>query len=296
MTEVFVPSEMGELRQLLVDHPNAVPYAGGTDLLVRIRSGLLKPEVLVCLERIEALKGVVDHKDETFIGPCTTHTDLLREPLILRDFPALAGAIKVLGSPLIRNSATIGGNIITASPAADTLPPLYLLGAELELWNDNGARRTTMTEFIKGPGRTTLRKGEILTGIWIPRKPGFTVSHYEKVGRRKALAIGIVSLAALMRLSESGIIEEAWFAWGSVGPTIVIAREVEQAVVGLPLEMETLQMAATLAEKAVRPIDDIRAGAAYRRKVAGRLLLRLLQYRGNPDTVQPSPGAGNLLI
>jgi xanthine dehydrogenase FAD-binding subunit len=278
MRQVHLPKDIDELWQVLSENPKAVPWAGGTDLLARMRNRLVDPPALVCLERVEELKGVEDHGDKVLIRACTTHTQLLRDPLIQKQCPLLHKALKVLGSPLIRNMGTIGGNIVTASPAGDTLPPLYLSDAELELWSRNGSRLVPISDFIKGPGQTALRPREILAGIWVRRDRGVNLHHYEKVGQRKALAISIVSLAASLHITETGIIERVRLAWGSVGPKVIMSEEVERALTGRPLTRETLAKAVPLAHKAVRPIDDIRASAQYRRIVAGNLLFRLLGH------------------
>jgi CO/xanthine dehydrogenase FAD-binding subunit len=133
MREVFLPHDLQALWPMMADHPQAGLYAGGTDLLVKTRAKLMDPPALICLERIEELKGVEDRGDEIFIGAGISHAPLLAHPLIQEHFLVLAKALKVLGSPPVCRMGTIGGNIITASPAGDTLPPLYVLGAEVEL-------------------------------------------------------------------------------------------------------------------------------------------------------------------
>jgi len=276
MRKVFLPHTPEELWEVLRAEPQAAVYAGGTDLLVKLRQCLVDPSCLVCLERIEELKGVQEFGHEVFIGACSTHAYLLANPIIRSNFPVLTRALELLGSPPIRNMGTIGGNICTASPAADSLPPLYVLEAEVEIRSKNTSRRMALKEFIQGPGKTSLQPGEIVSGIWVKKAPGYNLHHFEKVGQRKALAISIASLAGLLRASEKGVIEEARFAWGSVGPTIITSPEVEKALVGNRLSRPILEKAACLARSAVDPIDDIRASGEYRRLVSGNLMVRLL--------------------
>jgi len=276
MRKVFLPQNLEALWPLMAEFPGALIYAGGTDLLVKLRLRLVDPPALICLERIEELKGVKDQGEEVFIGAATTHSVLLGDPLIKMHFPVLTQALKVLGSPLVRNMGTIGGNLITASPAGDTLPPLYVLGAEVELRTKNNRCRLPVQDFIRGPGNTLLAPGEILTGVRIRKHPEINIHHFEKVGQRKALAIALVSLAAALQIGGDGRVQKARLAWGSVGPTVVTSREVEAALEGNPLSLDALEKAATLARFAVSPIDDVRACADYRRRVAGNLLLRLL--------------------
>jgi CO/xanthine dehydrogenase FAD-binding subunit len=130
---IFLPDSIDELWEMLRQHPEAAVYAGGTDLLVRMRKGVLDPSCLICLERIGALKGVREEGDEIIIGACTSHARLLENQVIRSRLPVLIQALRQLGSPHIRNMGTIGGNIATASPAGDTLPPLYALGAGVEI-------------------------------------------------------------------------------------------------------------------------------------------------------------------
>jgi xanthine dehydrogenase FAD-binding subunit len=284
---VLLPQSLDQLWTALEAAPDALPYAGGTDLLVRLRTVTPAPADLICLERIEDLQGVTDHGNDICIGACTTHSRLLSDPLITEHFPVLGKALKVLGSPPVRNMGTIGGNIVTASPAGDTLPPLYILGAELELQTRDGSRRIKVKDFILGPGATDIRPGEILTGVWLRKDPGLNLHHFEKVGQRKALAIALVSLAAVAEITEEGIVKRFRCAWGSVGPTVVTSPEAEAPLIGRPLSLEHLDKCALYAQKAVSPIDDLRASALYRRQVSGNLLLRLLAH-GN-DNLFPSP-------
>lgn len=275
MRKVFSPFSLQELWDMLDSEPGALVYAGGTDLLVPLRCGEIDAPTLICLERIGELRGIREEADRLRLGAGSTHTQLLRDPLVQKHLPILTQALKTLGSPLIRNMGTIGGNICTASPAGDTLPPLYLLDAAVTLVSKAQRRRIPLRDFITGPGKTMLQKGEILVEVSVGKADRFTIYHYEKVGQRKALACAIASMAAMVRVSETGTIEAARLAWGSVSPMIITLPEVEAMLIGESLSGKVLEKAAMLARKAVSPIDDVRASAAYRREVAGNLLLRL---------------------
>jgi xanthine dehydrogenase FAD-binding subunit len=275
----FLPKTLEELWQILSDIPDAMIYAGGTDLLVRLKNSHLHEIPLVCIERIDQLKIIEERGDNIFVGSGVTHAELMKNSLICKNFPVLVNALKVLGSPQIRNMGTIGGNIITASPAGDTLPPLYVLEAQLELCTRTGKRLLPIEQFITGPGKTQLINGEILTGILVPKAHGFNIHHFEKVGKRKALSISIVSFCALVKLSSDGIVEYARFAWGSVGPTVIRCHEAEDLLIGNKLSTEILKKASESVRRVVRPIDDIRASAWYRREVACNLLTRLINYK-----------------
>ncbi len=275
MRPVYLPRTIAELWKCLTENPRALLYAGGTDLLVNMRNGNIDPPALICLERLAELKGVEESPDTVRVGACTTLADLLYHPLMQKHFPVLIKSLQVLGSPLIRQMGTIGGNICNASPAGDTLPPLYVLQAEVEL-KSAGARRTLpIAEFICGLRQTKLQPGEIVSAIILQKSPEYNIHHFEKVGLRKSLACSIVSLAALLNVSPEGIIESARLAWGSIGPAVVTSKACEELLIGKKLNAATLATAAAKIRQEVSPIDDVRADAAYRRDVCGNLLLRL---------------------
>lgn len=278
MKQVFLPRSLVEFWEILRRQPNAAIYAGGTDLLVKMREGRLSPDSLICLERLSELRGVHEHEGEIFIGAATTHSKLIESKSMREQFPVLVKAAGVLGSPPIRHMGTIGGNIVTASPAGDTLPALYTLSAEIEIRSREGSRRLPIRQFILGPGMVDLDKHEIVAGVWLRKNQGWNVSHYEKIGRRKAQACAVASLAAVLAFTDDGTVKTAKLAWGSVGPTVVTSEEVENELVGDGLSLETLKKAATVLDRFLYPIDDIRAGAEYRRAVSKALLLRLSEY------------------
>ncbi len=275
MRDVLLPASLSELWAMLDEHPMASVYAGGTDLLVKMRSGLIAPRTLICLERIEELRSAGEQGGTVRIGSCVTHAQLLADSWVRAHLPVLVQALKVLGSPLIRNMGTLGGNICTASPAGDTLPPLYVLDAEVELRSEREERRMPIREFITGPGVTRLKEGEILTAVRVPKPAPKSLHHFEKVGLRNALGCSVVSLAALVERADGGLVERASLAWGSVGPTIVSCPDAESVLLGRRLSLEALKEAGAIVREAVSPISDVRASADYRRTVSGNLLLRL---------------------
>jgi CO/xanthine dehydrogenase FAD-binding subunit len=300
MRPIHVPTTLPELWEILNAEPEPAVYSGGTDLLVKLKSGTTAhayaptnskrtesrlpaitatPSALVCLERIHELKGIRDMGSEVFIGAATTHSRIADNRLIRERFPVLAKASSVIGSPPIRHMGTLGGNIVTASPAADTVPALHVLRAEVELASADALRRVSLSDFITGPGSVALRKGEIVAGVWLPNAPTWSIQHYEKVGRRKAQACAVVSMAAVLQVSDRSRIERVRLAWGSVGPTAVTCVQVEDALKGRRLCESVLREAADEVKNAVSPIDDVRASAEYRRIVAGQLLLRLSTYQ-----------------
>ena len=280
MSRVHTPKDLDTLLKLLADRPGAALMAGGTDLVPRSRTRGGLPQDVILLRDVPQLHGVTEGDEGLRIGAATTHATLLASCLVRDRLPVLAQALGCLASPAIRNMGSIGGNLCTASPAGDTLPPLHVLDARVELASLQGLRELPVADVLLGPGRTALRPGEALTAILVPSPDGFAVQHFEKVGLRKAMSIAVVSLAAMLRLDARGRILDARLAWGSVGPTIVRCPEAEAALVGRRPSLTALKDAARFARQAVRPIDDLRASAAYRREVAGNLLLRLADLRG----------------
>lgn len=274
---VALPASLDELWGLLAAHPEARVLAGGSDLLVWLRSRRIDPPVLIGLERIAALHGVVESKEAIRIGAATTHEHLLNHAAIARHVPLLSQALQHLGSPHIRHIGTLGGNIATASPAGDTLPPLYVLDATVELQSAHGTRLIPIGTLITGPGKTLLAPGEIIGAVHIAKPAGSPRYSFEKVGLRRAMACAVASLAAQLRVSANGIINHARLAWGSVGPTVLGLPEVEAALVGRPLTAQSLRAVQPLVMAGLSPISDVRASAGYRRQVAANLLLRLLE-------------------
>lgn len=272
---IRLPRSLPELFSCLAAEPQAGIFAGGTDLFVHLRVGGQRPPLLIGLERIAEMQGVREVTGGLWIGAGTSHSRLLADPLIRLHLPSLAQALATLGSPPIRNMGTIGGNLCTASPAGDALPPLFVLDAEVELLSAAGVRKLPIAAFIRGPGVTALLPGEILGGIRIPCPPPGALHHFEKVGQRKALACAIASLAALLTLSPAGTIETIRLAWGSVAPSVWTSAALEAALHGRPLTPAGLGEAVRAVHAGVSPLTDGRATADYRRTVAAHLLLRL---------------------
>lgn len=275
MGKVHLPGSLPAVFDILSREPEAVLYAGGTDIFVKSPLGKGDNRPFVCLEKIDELKGVTDLGDEVRIGACTAHSELIAGRLIGEHFPLLKRAAAHIGAPAVRNMGTIGGNICTASPAGDTLPPLYIYDAEVELYSGDRVRRLHVSEFIKGPGQTVLKGGEVLSAVYIRKDHGYTFCHFEKVGQRKAMAISVASFAFAAALSEDGPVGRARCAFGSVAPTVLTMERVDRCFYGRNVDMDVLKQAAALVREGVSPISDVRASKEYRRCVAGNLVMRL---------------------
>ena len=275
-TPVHLPETGNELLAMTAEAKDYRILAGGTDVLVSRREHELTPQRWIGLERVTELHAISIEGREIVIGAATTFQQIAAAPLVGQYLNVLKQAIGVFGSPPIARMATLGGNLCTASPAADSLPALYVLEAQVELRSQQNQRRVPLREFITGPRQNGLRPGEILWSVRIPLPVAGLRSAYFKVGRRKALAIAVASLAAAWTCQPNSAVQQIRLAWGSVGPRVVLLPEIEQALEGHRLSVEMLRPLVARVANLVAPIDDVRATAAYRRQVAGNLLFRLL--------------------
>ncbi|MFS0670567.1 xanthine dehydrogenase family protein subunit M [Peribacillus frigoritolerans] len=260
--------------------------AGGTDVMVlhKSRRGVPPkiPKPIVFINHLSELKQVYQHHKDLHIGACCTYSELLENPLI--PF-ALKNAIKTIAAPAIRNRGTLGGNICNASPAGDMLPLLYVYNAKLLLRSVNGDRMVAISDFIQGPRQVQRFHNEMVTEIILPFVLGDSHVVFEKVGNRNADAIAKVSFAGFVRISKDRI-DDIRFAFGAVGPTMVRSIDIERKLVGKTIPLADADIAEIVAafDKIIRPIDDQRSTAAYRKTVALHLLryfLSMKQYQPN---------------
>jgi len=268
--DVFVPTTLEEALEIRAAHPEAVPVAGGTDLWVELNARRTRPAALLDLSRVGELRRWERRNGTVFLGAGVTFTRVIAE---LGEFTALVEAARTIGSPQIRNRATIGGNIGTASPAGDGIAALAAYDAEVIAGSAGGARRRIpLDAFLVGPKRTSLAADELILGVeWIAsRGPGSFV----KVGRRNAMVIAVAS--ACLQLDEGA--HGVRLALGSVGPTVLRARRAEELAAGLDWSDLNggLEEFGRLAAAGCSPIDDLRGTAAYRRHAVGVLARRAL--------------------
>ncbi len=273
MDYLRVTSEPDLAEALSVD--GAVPLAGGTDLLVKVRAGVARPGLLVDVSRVESLRGLSRSQDGLSIGAALPLADLLGDAAVRDAYPLLATVLRSLGSTQIRSRATLGGNLANASPAADGALALLAYDARLTLASRAGSRALPLREFFRGPGRTALARGEYVHSITLPAPDANQAFFFHKVGRRRALTIAIASVAGLLSL-EDGVIVDARIAAGSVAPTPLRLAAVEDALRGCRLDAALARAAGDSASREVSPITDVRASADYRRDVTGELVARFL--------------------
>jgi carbon-monoxide dehydrogenase medium subunit len=251
--------------------------AGGTDLVIQINRKRLAPQHLIDITRLADLSGVTEDAQTIRIGALTTHKAVERHPLFRSSLLALPEAARVVGGHQVRNVATIGGNIANASPAADTVAPLLALEAELTLIGPSSPRRTPLEKFLLGPGRTERSPDELLEAVHIAKLPRRSATAFLKAGRRKAMEISVVCVAARITLGEDGRCATARIALGAVGATAFRPRDAERSLEGGAVTPDKLREAGRLAAEACNPIDDVRASARYRRLLVETLVPRAIE-------------------
>lgn len=294
------PQTLEEALSLLNQHgKKAKLIAGGTDVMVMMKERKLSPEILISLRGIRGLDQIKYNKNLR-IGAMVTHRVIEKSELIRKEFSALTDATDVLGSVQIRNVATIGGNICTAAPSADTATPLLVLGAQVKIKSLKGERTVSIEEFFKGPDETVLKKGEIVTEFFIPKLLPNTGSAYWKLQRRLALDLPILGVSVLLsldknkvtcsdllcsaspistilhKMEEDGIIcKEVRIALGVAAPTPIRAIKAENLLRGKKISAELLEEVAETACSEAQPRDTIRGEAWYRKEMLKVLVKRM---------------------
>jgi CO/xanthine dehydrogenase FAD-binding subunit len=274
---VLRPRTPAEAVRLLDEHQDALPIAGGTDLMVAWNAGGLAGRTFLDLSPLRAWSGIRQARGALAIGALATHTELQRHPLVRRRFPLLAEACATVGGVQIQNRGTIGGNLANASPAGDSFPPLAVYEARVVLVSRAGRREIPLLEFFTGPKRTCLAAGELLESVKVPlRKRPPQRAMFRKVGTRAAQAISKTVAAGLLWLRRDGTVEELRFALGSMAPTVRRLRSAEAFAREKRLTPAVVREAVALVSEDVSPIDDVRSTAEYRLAVSRNLLFRFL--------------------
>jgi len=257
--DVLTPRSLDEALRLRAEHPDAWPIDGGTDVLVELNFDRARPPALLNLTEVRELKGWSRENGTLRLGAGLTYTECRRE--LGEVLPALAEAARTVGSPQIQNRGTLGGNLGTASPAGDSLPPLLVEEAEVELASLDGERRLPLTDFVVGPKRNALAPNELVVAVRVT--PSGARQTFMKVGPRNAMVIAVASLAVAVDRER----EEIRAAYGSAGPVPALVRVPLAEADALPEQVAA----------AARPIDDVRGTAAYRRHALRVLAKRALE-------------------
>lgn len=252
--------------------------AGGTDLLVKMKQDIARPQYLISLNKIGNLRYIdYDGRGGLRVGAGTTLSELAASPVISEKSGILVQAVRTLASRQIRNMATIGGNLCNASPAADTAPALICLSSQVKIASSTGERVIPLEEFFIGPGRTALGSDELLTEIQIPNPPPRTAGAYFKLSAREK-DMATVGVAAVITLDSQGTTcKDVKIALGAVAPTAIRSRKAEGVLKGKAIREEVIQESAEAAAEEAQPISDIRSTADYRREMVKVLTKRAIR-------------------
>jgi CO/xanthine dehydrogenase FAD-binding subunit len=275
--DILQPDTWSEALEAKAAHPDAVPIAGGTDLMVELNFDRARPAAVLDLTRIAELTEWGEDDGRLRVGAGVTYTRVIDE--LADRLPGLAIASRTVGSPQIRNRGTVGGNLGTSSPAGDALPPLFASDAEVELASTRGTRRIPVTEFVTGPKGNDLQPDELIAAFLLPAARG--PQQFAKIGTRNAMVIAVCSLGLALWPDERCVTA----CIGSAGPTPIRATDAE-TFIGRELDWESrapipepaLARFGELVAAAAQPIDDVRGTAAYRRHALGVLARRTLAW------------------
>jgi len=273
--DYYQPQSLDEAFQYL-NMPGKIvyPIAGGTDFVPTYRDGVWKVDAVVDIKAIPGMQDIRETQEGLFVGAAVRMTDLARSDLVKSKWDVLAQGACVVGSDQIRNRATIGGNLCTASPCADTPPALAVLEAEVILKSQSGERRVPVQEFFTFVRKTVVQKGELVFGVIIPQSPKRTVGVYEKLSRRKGCDLSLVSVAALAKPQNGGYV---WrIALGAVAPTVIRAFDAE-AILAKGHDIRNIQQAAEAAAVQSKPISDVRASETYRKAMVRNITKRAIE-------------------
>jgi CO/xanthine dehydrogenase FAD-binding subunit len=275
--ELLMPRTLPEALEMLAQGaPDVKPLAGGTNVIVEMRAGR-RYRTLMDVSRLHELRGIFRENGHIVLGGGTTIAELLTHPLVADHGAPLRQAAATLGSPLVRNRATVAGNLVDASPAADTAPPLLALDAQVELASRKGTRHVPLEAFFMGPNETVIRPEELLITVRWPVPSRRSVGAFHKLGLRKALACAVVNAAVTVEIETSGRCQQARIALGAVASRPLRAETAENLLCKQRVTPALISQAARVAAEATKPIDDVRGSAAYRRRAVEVLVRRLLE-------------------
>ena len=274
--QLQTPDSLADALALIGNEPGVwKPFAGGTDLMVLLEAGRLPHRNYVNIWSLRELRGIDVTDSHVTLGALTTYTDVQTHEVLRSEFPMLCQAASETGGLAIQNRGTLGGNIVNASPAADSPPALLAYDAEIELISKRGARWLPYDGFHTGYKQMKMLPDELLSRIRLPRMTASLKHYYRKVGTRKAQAISKVCLAATGRF-ENAVMTDVRVALGSVAPIVLRCKQTEDAVRGKALTDETVNQARETLMREITPIDDVRSTASYRLRVAANLLVHFL--------------------
>jgi carbon-monoxide dehydrogenase medium subunit len=269
------PTSAKEAAKLLAGaRGKAVVLAGGTDLLVKMKSGVVEPDLIVDIKRIDAT-GAIKKSDSGFrIGAAVSCAALGKNAALKKAWPGVVEAANLIGSDQVQGRCTMAGNLCNASPAADSVPALVAAGAKANIVGPGGRRTLAVEKVATGPGKTALKKGELIESISLPKREPKSGDAYLRFIPRTEMDIAVVGAAVSLELASDGSVSAARVSLGAVAPTVLLVEEAAQALIGSKLEEAAQEKLAAAASAACKPIDDKRGTVEYRTKVAGVLARR----------------------
>jgi CO/xanthine dehydrogenase FAD-binding subunit len=274
--QLTTPASLNDALALIGNEPGVwKPFAGGTDLMVLLEAGKLPHRNYVNIWPLGELRGIEITDEHVTLGALTTYTEVQAHDVLQREFPMLCQAASETGGLAIQNRGTLGGNIVNASPAADSPPALIAYDAEIELVSRGASRWIPYDGFHKGYKQMDMRPDELLSRIRLPRNTADVKQYYRKVGTRKAQAISKVCFAGVVRM-ENARVADIRVVLGSVAPVVLRCKQTEDAIRGRALSEETVKLARETLLREITPIDDVRSTADYRLRVASNLLVDFL--------------------
>ena len=273
-TRYKAPETLADAIRLMQADPDAQAFAGGTDRLVQYRIGARRPASFIDLKRIPELVGITIDQQGMRLGAATAAAVICEDPETNRLWPGLVEAIHLIGSAQIQGRGTVGGNLCNGSPAADTTCPLIVNRARAVIVGPEGERIVNVEDFSVGPGRTVIRRGDVLVALLVPRPAPRTSDAYLRLIPRTEMDIAVAGAAVSVTLDAHGVCTAARVAIAAVAPTALLVPDAAQELIGSRLDDEALRGAGAAASAAARPIDDKRGTAAYRRTVVGVLTRR----------------------
>jgi len=248
--------------------------AGGTDLLVQLRSGRTEPEVVVDIKGIGETRGIAREGDGFRVGAAVSGAELHEHPDVKRAWPGVVEAVELIGSTQIQGRASMGGNLCNASPAADSVPALIAAGATVTVAGPNGTRELAVEDVCTGPGRTSLAPGEFVVSFFLPPRPKHAGDAYLRFIPRTEMDIAVVGAGVSLTLDDGGTCTSARVALGAVAPTALLVAAAGEALVGTAVDEAAIEKMAAAARAVCKPIDDKRGTVEYRIHVAGVLAAR----------------------
>lgn len=251
--------------------------AGGTDLLVQLRSGLVEPDLVVDIKRIPEMRRITAEAGGFRIGAAVSGAELGEHPEVSKLWPGVVEAANLIGSTQVQGRATMVGNLCNASPAADSVPAMIAAGALATIVGPNGRRELPVEQIATGPGKTALAKGEVVTSILLPARPPRSGDAYLRFIPRTEMDIAVVGAAVSLTLDEAGTCAAARVALGAVAPRALLVEDAAKALIGTKLDESALSRLSSAASAACSPIDDKRGTKEFRIKVAGVLARRAAQ-------------------